>query len=241
MKNWLASFSTLLIPSLLVVGYISNAQAQITTNLSALPHSAAHKAPSKKPTAPPSHDNTAEAPLPAPTPLGYTRIPTVPQEAPKPEVITPPSFPVIQHPPVPAQIVTPTEGAKSSTQALGSDNLRILFGENEALMDKKTIRAIRNYAHSMAPRLTIRLLLRSYAAVPGDDISMPRRIALARALAVRSLLIHGGIATTRIYPIAQGRPDAGDTAPVNRLDIKAEANTAPVPAQGSPSEGTPAP
>lgn len=93
----------------------------------------------------------------------------------------------------------------------------------------------------MAPRLTIRLLLRSYAAVPGDDISMPRRIALARDLAVRSLLIHGGIATTRIYPIAQGRPDAGDTAPVNRLDIIAEANPATVPAQGSPSEGTPAP
>ncbi|MCT6839082.1 MAG: hypothetical protein M3036_15670, partial [Bifidobacteriales bacterium] len=53
---------------------------------------------------------------------------------------------------------------------------------------------------------------------------MPRRLALSRALAIRGLLVQNGIATTRIYPIAHGRPDATDTAPTERLDILPESN-----------------
>lgn len=230
MKNRPAFLSSLLVAPLLAgLAAPVVARAQVSTNLDALPD-ASPEEPASQPVqrshaaAPVHHDTT---PPPPPTPPGYTRVPSIPAEAPRPAVITPPDFPVVLHPPVPAAVVQPEKDSNSQTEPLQPDALRVLFDTNRTAMNAATIEAIRHYAEEMAPQTETRLVLHSYAAVPGNDISMPRRLALSRALAVRSLLIQAGIATTRIYPIAQGRPDSTDTAPADRLDILPEANPAP--------------
>ena len=229
MKNRPAFLSSLLVAPLLVGLATPDVRAQVSTNLDALP-SAAPEQTAQQPVqrsravAPVHRDTT---PPPPPTPPGYTRVPSIPAEAPTPAVITPPDFPVVLHPPVPAANVQPEKSSHSRTEPLQPDALRVLFDTNSTTMNAATIEAIRHYAESMVPQVETRLVLRSYAAVPGNDISMPRRLSLSRALAVRSLLVQSGIATTRIYPIAQGRPDSTDTEPADRLDILPEANPAP--------------
>ncbi|WP_077397253.1 OmpA family protein [Bombella intestini] len=237
MKKRQASLSPLLFTPLLAgLLYAPAVQAQVSTNLDALPKAAPaqrHEQTVRHTSqpAPVHHDSTP--PLP-PVPSGYTQVPAISAGAPKPTVITPPTFPVVLHPPVPAADVQPTKDSHSRAEAQQSDSLRILFDANSTGMNATTIDAIRHYAETMAPKVNTRLILRSYATAPGSDISAPRRMSLSRALAVRSLLIQGGIATTRIYPIAQGRPDSTDTAPADRLDILPEANPAP---SDSPEKG----
>ena len=58
------------------------------------------------------------------------------------------------------------------------------------------------------------------AAGSGDDMSAPRRLSLARGLAVRALLINEGVASTRIYVRALGgNAEAIGSAPADRTDI----------------------
>lgn len=240
MKNRSAFLSFLLAAPLLAGPAAPVAWAQVSTNLDALPEAAPdgtpHQTVRHSQAAAPVHRDTT--PPPPPTPPGYTRVPNIPAEAPKPAVITPPDFPVVLHPPVPAAVVQPEKDSHSRAEPLEPDALRVLFDTNGTTMNATTLDAIRHYAEGMVPRVDTRLILRSYATVPGNDVSMPRRLALSRALAVRSLLVQAGIATTRIYPIAQGRPDSTDTAPADRLDILPEANPAP---SDAPEQGNTAP
>lgn len=227
MKKRLAFLSPLLFtPFLAGFLYAPPIQAQVSTNLDALPKAAPAQR-SQQPVrhtsqpAPIHHDSP---PPPPPVPAGYTQVPAISAAPPQPTIITPPDFPVVLHPPVPATDIQPAKDSHSRIEPQQSDSLRILFDANSTGMNSTTIDAIRHYAATMAPKVETRLVLRSYATAPGSDISTPRRISLSRALAVRSLLIQGGIATTRIYPIAQGRPDSTDTAPADRLDILPETN-----------------
>ncbi|MCX7385014.1 MAG: hypothetical protein NT133_27155 [Alphaproteobacteria bacterium] len=58
------------------------------------------------------------------------------------------------------------------------------------------------------------------AAGTADDPSAARRVSLGRGLAVRSLLITEGIASTRIYVRALGNnPEATGNDPADRADI----------------------
>lgn len=231
MKNRSAFLSSLLFaPVLAGLAAAPAVQAQVSTNLDALPSAppaqkAAHPSVQHSHVAAqPPHESTPPTP---PTPPGYTRVPSIPAEAPKPVAITPPEFPVVLHPPVPAADVQPDKNSHSRTEQLPPNALRVLFDTNSTTLNAATIEAIRHYAAGMAPESETRLVLRSYATLPGNDVSMPRRLSLSRALAVRSLLVQSGVATTRIYPIAQGRPNGTDTAPADRLDILPEANPAP--------------
>lgn len=241
MKNRSVFLSSLLFaPVLAGLAAVPAARAQVSTNLDALP-----SAPPAQKTAHQTvqHGHAAAqlpretAPQTPPTPPGYTRIPNIPAEAPKPVIITPPEFPVVLHPPVPAADVQPDKNSHARTEPLQAGGLRVLFDTNSTTLNVSSIEAIRHYAESMAPRTEVRFILHSYATLPGNDVSMPRRLALSRALAIRSLMVQGGIATTRIYPIAQGRPDSTDTAPADRLDILPETN----PPSDGPEKGNTAP
>ncbi|WP_081563294.1 OmpA family protein [Parasaccharibacter apium] len=241
MKNRLASLFPLLCTPL-VAGLLCApaVRAQVSTNLDALPEAAPATQTPRQSARQENRTVTHPAPVPQapPVPPGYTRVPSIAAEAPKPTVITPPEFPVILHPAVPAADVQPDGSSHSHTEPQEADSLRILFDTGSTGLNATTIESIRHYAETMAPKADTRFVLRSYATVPGSDISAPRRLALSRALAVRGLLVRSGIATTRIYPIAQGRPDSTDTAPADRLDILPEANPSP---SDSPEKGNTAP
>ncbi|MUG90497.1 OmpA family protein [Bombella sp. ESL0385] len=239
MINRLAFLPILLCALLLLGRGFPMAWAQVSTNMDALPSAAvssSHHAPvghKQRKVAHAQNTTSSQPPAkakatPAPTPAGYSRKLDIPAKAPTPTVITPPPFPVALHPPVPAATVVPAATSHSHTEPLQGGALRVLFDPNSADLNEETIEAVRHYAQSMAPKTEVRFILHSYANVPGNDISMPRRLALSRALAIRGLLVQNGIATTRIYPIAQGRPTADDTAPTERLDIRPESNPPPV-------------
>jgi outer membrane protein OmpA-like peptidoglycan-associated protein len=59
--------------------------------------------------------------------------------------------------------------------------------------------------------------VRAYAASDPADPSVARRLSLSRALAVRSVLIHGGVASPDITVLALGAAPPGANA--DRVDI----------------------
>ena len=226
------------------------AQAQVTSNLDDLPQ--AKPAPSaKKPVpalrtahTPAAHDGTkpaaqkpavASTPAPAATPArsapAHETVPGVPPAPPPPVVLPPPFGPVQLHPPVPPADVPAVAEAASRTASLPAGGLRVLFPSGSEALNADSLKTLQAYGAELSHHPEERVVLIAHATLPGDDVSMPRRIALARALAVRSLFIHAGVATTRLYPRALGRPDAGDSAPADRLDVVIETN----PADPSPS------
>ncbi|MCP1272069.1 hypothetical protein NKW43_00075 [Gluconobacter albidus] len=226
------------------------AQAQVTSNLDDLPQ--AKPAPSaKKPVpaprtahTPAAHDGTkpaaqkpavASTPAPTATPArsapAHETVPGVPPAPPPPVVLPPPFVPVQLHPPVPPADVTAVADAASRTESLPDGGLRVLFPSGSEALNADSLKTLQAYGAELSHHPEERVVLIAHATLPGDDVSMPRRIALARALAVRSIFIHAGVATTRLYPRALGRPDAGDSAPADRLDVVIETN----PADPSPS------
>lgn len=232
---------------------LSAAQAQVTSNLDDLPQ--AKTAPSAKKPAPTTHPaghavqkSAAKAPAPvaAPPAAGtsspaepvrstptHTTIPGVPPAPPPPVVLPPPFVPVQIHPPVPPAEVTAVADAASHTAPLPEGGMRILFPSGSEALNADSLKALQDYGTELSHHPEQRVVLMAYAALPGDDVSMPRRIALARALAVRSIFIHTGVATTRLYPRALGRPATGDTAPADRLDVVIETNPTDTPASSA--------
>lgn len=221
-------------------GLFAPARAQVTSNLENLPE--ARKPEAQKPAKPATKPHSATPARSAPAKSAPARSaaarsapsgpvthasaapPGVPPAPPPPAVIPPPFVPVQLHPPVPPGEVKPVAEAKNSVQTLPDGGTRVLFAGNSADLNPAALDALRALGKTLATRTDRRVILVAHATLPGDDISMPRRISLARALAVRSILINAGVATTRIYPRALGRPDPGDTAPADRLDILTETN-----------------
>ncbi|MFT8809590.1 hypothetical protein [Gluconobacter sp.] len=234
---------------------LSAAQAQVTSNLDDLPQ--AKPAPSaKKPASTPRpaghtarkpavQNSAANTPAPVTTPAAaavkttptHTTVPGVPPAPPPPVVLPPPFVPIQIHPPVPPADVTAVADAASHTETLPEGGLRVVFPSGSEALNADSIKALQTYGTELSHHPEQRVLLIAHATLPGDDVSMPRRIALARALAVRSIFIHAGVATTRLYPRALGRPEAGDSAPADRLDVVLETN--PVEPPASSANGMP--
>lgn len=223
----------LLTSAFLTIMPLHSLHAQVSTNFGALPsepsphqsvsstqHRALHTPATQKQTPPPTA-----------TPSGYSRSLDVPPQAPAQVVIASPFTPTPTHPAVPPDEIKPTANAQSHFVTREGQGPRIEFATSSTDMDEATIKALRQFGKELADQPTKRLILHSVATLPGDELSMPRRIALVRALAVRSILIRSGIASTRIYPVAQGRPEPTDHDPADRLDIAVDANpeTGPAP------------
>ena len=133
---------------------------------------------------------TAAIPAPAPVPM-----PSVPLPPPTPVAMTPP--------PVPARL-TP-------------DDLKIDFSPNsEALLPDANTHLNRLVA-KMTGSSELRVELRSFATGSPDMASKARRLALARALSVRSYLTGQGIDPERIDVRALG--NAANATPGDRVDI----------------------
>jgi len=153
-------------------------------------------------------------------------------------VLPPPFVPIQTHAPVPPADIKPVADAKTRTETLEGGGMRVLFSPESSDLNEDSLKSVETYANTLKDQPEKRIILTAYATLPGDDISMPRRISLARALAIRSIFIKAGVATTRLYPRAMGRPDKGDTSPADRLDIVTESN--PQPSESAtPASGTP--
>ncbi|QHI95797.1 OmpA family protein [Aristophania vespae] len=203
--------------------------AQISTNFDVLPKGDKNSAPqAEKKTksvarSSPSSKAIQQAKTGSPSSAAHTTLPAIPQEPPKPVIIPPPFVPVPTHPAVAPTDIKADQAAKSQFVSLAGTK-RVLFDTLSYSLNQETIDAVSNLGKELASQPHKRIVLESYANIPGDDPSQPRRVALARALAIRSLLIRSGVATTRIYPIAHGRTEAQDKEPADRVDIRLEEN-----------------
>jgi len=186
--------------------------------------SAKKQAVSDKPPATPGDRKASPPSARAPAAQRVGLPPDVPAQPPHPVVIPPPGVKVPTHLPVPPEDIKPDPAAKGEIEQR-PNGLRIVFAANSSGMTQPMIDAIREEARKLAQQPTLRVTLWASASGSTEDLSTPRRIALARALAVRSLLIREGIATTRIYPRATGLA-AADANPPDRLDIIAEGSIA---------------
>ncbi|AQS88907.1 hypothetical protein NCH01_03320 [Neoasaia chiangmaiensis] len=239
-----------------------SARAQVSTNIEALPEAPPAKKNAASPSTqalhprhtsssaaqPDAKSQTKQAPIPAqPHATASQRVgapPDVPPHPPAPVVIPPPAVAVATHPPVPAAPVTAVATAKN-TLTMHPDGLQLTFDPDSADLNPDTLSKLKDIGAEYARNPGLRLTLLAYANGNPDDLSTPRRVALARALAVRSVLINAGVATTRIYPRAIGLPPSSDQAPRDRLDISAQgavpANANQAQFGVAPQTSTPAP
>ncbi len=139
----------------------------------------------------------------------------IPLSAPPPPVLPPPIVVPVrpQRPPPPATVVADAPGAASDIPR----GIRITFGHGRAELNPTTYGALQ--AVLAASRPGSDFTVRAYAAGRRSDPSYARRLSLSRALAVRSVLIHGGIASARIALLALGAATKGAAAPADRVDI----------------------
>lgn len=250
--------SRALLAALSVLGGLAftQAHAQVTTDDSALSALPGAKTPKPHPThTAPAHQATAKpaarsAPsaTPAPAPA-HPAPPSIPAAPPPPPVIRPPVVDVPLHPPAPPPEVPAKADAKGAAADLPA-GLRLTFAAGSTDMNAAMIDRVKGFAATLLQVPYARAEIDATASGAADDVSTPRRLSLARGLAVRSILIHAGIASTRIYVRAIGVPPAGaakspDTAnetfsdhvDVTRSDMVASAP----PPSPAPSEQRPAP
>lgn len=181
---------------------------------------------------------TAPAGRPAPVRPGQPRaasaaarppaVPTVPPAIADipPAVAVPMSHPP---PPPPAAIAADAPGTASPIPG----GVRVTFGEGRSDLNPVTEPALRTFARTLKGNEQATVNLVATAAGSPDDASTPRRLALARAMAARSILIAEGIASTRIYVRALGA--SGPAGPADRVDLVASGPApAAAPAPGSP-------
>ena len=159
----------------------------------------------------------------------------------------PPPLPVLPPPlAVPTRPVEPPPPPAVSDNAIGSatpipDGLRVTFGSGESAISPATDSALQGLARGVPAGGAVNVV--AYAAGTPDDPSTARRESLSRALEVRSVLIHAGLASPRIYVRALG---ASVSAPAgvspDRVDVTVTAAAAPqaAPAPAPPAAGTPA-
>jgi len=206
------------LPLLLLALAGTPAAAQVTVNPAVLdpPVKPAEKKAQPSPRPPPAKPAQTSA---KPTPqqqAAPSAVPDVPQAPPAPPVLPLP-IAVTTRPAAPAGMVTITADAPGAAVALPG-GLRVTFGPGQSDMTPAVSEAVRTLARSTGKLQTFNVT--ALAAGGGDDMSVPRRLSLARGLAIRALLINEGIASTRIYVRALGsNAEAIGTAPADRTDI----------------------
>ena len=205
----------------------SPAGAQVTVDLHALealpstnpapPRPASRPQPRPKVTLPP----TAAAPQPT------ASQPAPQQPAPGQAPETPASaatavLPVAPPPAAPAAMTAPPAVEAPRPPAA---SIRIPFAADQTELGKDGTAAIEGLIETAYAQGTDTFAIVGYAAGTQDDPSSARRLSLARALAVRAILMNNSVPSRKITVRALGT-QAGD-GPRDRVDIA----TAPSPAQ----------
>lgn len=216
----------ILVPAILAMT-IPPARAQVTIDLRALD---ALPLPGSQP-----RDRGAPAAMPSPRPVAppvtASARPTVPsqpaQAAPSTQqvalpIVTPPaatpSAPEPVTPAVTAAPPPPPVSASSTTRAAETPaGMRLTFDPAATDLSTASIDAIKRFVGTAPNADSVSYNVLAYAAGKADDASVARRLALSRALAVRSALVAEGIPSSRIYVRALGAQAGG--GPADRVDI----------------------
>ena len=227
----------ILVPALLAL-MMPPTRAQVTIDLRALdalplpgsqPRAGGGSAayPTPRPVAP---QIRAAAPSPAvpPQTASSRPAPASPAEAASSQsvalpIVTPPpaaaTAPVA--PPAPAMTAAPPPPpitASSTTRAAETPaGMRLTFDPAATDLSAASVDAIKRFVGTAPNADTVSYNVLAYAAGKADDASVARRLALSRALAVRSALVAEGIPSSRIYVRALGAQAGG--GPADRVDI----------------------
>ncbi len=193
--------------------------------------------PATRPAAP--HRDTPRSP--AKPKAAPARPPAIPV-APPPRAALPPAEPTVPTRPTPPPPVPVTADAPDTVGTVPG-GLRIGFGAGRSDLNPAAVTALRTLAGPLKTDGAATLDVNAWSAGTADDPSTPRRLSLARALAVRAVLISEGIASPRIYVRALGS-DGGD--PPDRAEVTRTAPAAPAsppsppPARPAGTGGKPA-
>lgn len=183
----------------------------------AVPPAADASPPATPPTTQAGSAATAAAPAAKPT------LPTIPPAI----AALPPAAPVPPPRPQPAPVVPVAADAPGSATPIPG-GIRVTFGKERQDLNPGTEAALRTLAKQLRPQDTVTINIYAYATGTAEDASTARRLALARALSARAVLINEGIASTRIYPRALGA--AGGDTDKDRVDVVAGAPGPPASA-----------
>ena len=123
------------------------------------------------------------------------------------------------HPfPIPPQPTVQLQAKGDVTPIPGG--IRLTFAPGSADLNPETHQAILAFGQNLAYKTHVRVLVNAYSSGAADDVSLPRRMALARGLVARSVLMNGGTPSTRIYVRVIGQPkDAKPGALQDYIDL----------------------
>ena len=214
----------ILVPAILAL-MIPPARAQVTIDLRALdalplPGSQPRDrgAPSPRPTAPPV---TASARPATPSQVAPPQAAPSTQQVALPIVTPPPATPSAPDSVAPAVTTAPPPPpitASSTTRAAETPaGMRLTFDPAAIDLSAASMDAIKRFVGTAPNADNVSYNVLAYAAGKADDASVARRLALSRALAVRSALVAEGIPSSRIYVRALGAQAGG--GPADRVDI----------------------
>ncbi|BAK84500.1 hypothetical protein GLX_20880 [Komagataeibacter medellinensis NBRC 3288] len=226
------------------------AHAQVTTSRGALD---ALGTPQKHPTLLPSggslsasqdntdgeevHDDIPGSHAPATavaSPAAIAALPPVATQPPANPVLRPPELHVPAHPFPPPPEVKADPQARGRAEKL-TGGTRLHFTAQSDAMNPRMIAALQTFATVMQKLPDQHVDIVAYGEGRADDPSTPRRVALSRGLAARSVLIHAGLASTRIYVRAVGLPGenaqgaGADCVDVTRSGVVASTSSTPPP------------
>ena len=146
---------------------------------------------------------------------------------PAPPAAAPPSPPDLLATPRPAQVppaaqATPPLALPPGMEALPQGGFRLRFATGAEALPPAAAGTLAELGRRLAAGPPGRILLSSQASGPVADISVARRLSLARGLAVKRALAAGGLAPTRIDLRPLGRTaDVADAVDVQPPEAQA--------------------
>ncbi|MEI7712083.1 MAG: OmpA family protein [Rhodospirillales bacterium] len=196
----------------------SSAGAQVTVDLHALDGLPAGKM--VPPTARPAPRPKVATPIAAPVVAPVVTVPAARPETPMPAAaVALPVAPPATGPVAPAPPPAIAEAPKPAP------SVRIPFTPDQSELGKDGIAAIEGLIEAGYAAGTSTFSVVAFASGKPDDPSSARRLSLARAIAVRTVLQNNSVPSRKITVRALGN-QAGD-GPPDRVDIVTSAGTAP--------------
>lgn len=226
-----------------LLGLSAPAIAQVTIDLhalDALPRTAARPPPRHIAPRPARKPAKVEARTHAPAttaanpPAATPASPAPAQVAIAPQAVAPPTVPpvtaslpsIAAAPPPPATMASlsagpPPSAAQASAPAtpVPSRTLLVRFAPDQSDLTPPETSALTGLAHATPHTDTTSFEVAAYAPAAGGDASSARRLSLARALAVRTVLVAAGVPAASVYVRALGAPPASEAGQPNRAVV----------------------
>jgi len=144
------------------------------------------------------------------------QAPTLPV-APPPVASIAPIQPAVPPPNAPAPPPPPIVAGAATTAAPTSAGLRLTFANGQSDLSPGSADSIKHLVQTAPPGDATTFNVLAYATGDPSDPSAARRLSLARAIAVRSVLMTSGVPSSRIYLRALGSPPGEQ--PPDRVDV----------------------